>query len=763
MKRFYWLATIAVLLAAVALACAGPKNNSSGPNVIVSPETVVLSNAQAAQATIHADNLTFPASGNDNLLKLHAGNVLVSGYVNASSDIHGFLRKVTGVQLDGAQIVIATTSATLLDVFEKANVTFTFPGPSAQAADFFDEPFKDGTMETMGSGSASALMSLDFGGISLYNGGGLDLSVENGNLSFAPEFTYALNIEDNRVKLIDFTATGNFAATFGLRATATAGVNIGFSKTFRTFFTGDWTVWVEFVPIVFTANATASATVLVKGDGAITAYGAVTGFGMITASETYTDTGGWSHKVTQPSISWAGVGPDYDTYVNFDVQGSAGLGIDVRLYDVVGPYFSVGPFLEVSFVKDPVCNYRLDCGLSGTIGANATGGVLGSLVVGDFNTNLFEIRRNLTQGQCCNVKKCPQGCCNIDSVCVPGTSQWECGKNANACVDCLAQNCVNQTCAVDDDDNDDDTDDDDNDDDNDDNDDTDNSGCKNSALQTCIQNAHAIDLTCVKACADPSNPCQQTSCSANCDIQYQNAAIACATKYPCAAAAAIDRCVQACDQGEVGCLASTLGDCGPLQPGSVELITCAFNYTTCVSPCVTDDDTSDDDASDDDDDNDTAVDDDDDTDKCNSNNCAGCCAGTACMAGDGKDACGTDGAACVACAKGQECASNGQGGVCACDWNSCPTGCCGPDASCLPGNTNALCGTGADACLACPAGARCYSGWCICDPISCPTGCCDASGKCQPGDAKTDCGAGGAECISCLQSEECNANRCQES
>jgi hypothetical protein len=85
------------------------------------------------------------------------------------------------------------------------------------------------------------------------------------------------------------------------------------------------------------------------------------------------------------------------------------------------------------------------------------------------------------------------------------------------------------------------------------------------------------------------------------------------------------------------------------------------------------------------------------------------------------------------------------------------TGCCDSDGNCITAETNAACGTGGEACLACGASASCTGGTCIhpqpgCDPSNC-AGCCQGDSSCAVGSQNAACGVAGQACAPCL---DCN-------
>jgi len=149
---------------------------------------------------------------------------------------------------------------------------------------------------------------------------------------------------------------------------------------------------------------------------------------------------------------------------------------------------------------------------------------------------------------------------------------------------------------------------------------------------------------------------------------------------------------------------------------------------------------------------------------CNATNCPGCCQGEQCMPGTVPSACGKGGASCVICQSGELCSSGACAPVTSCDTTTCPSGCC-QGGQCMPGITDAACGSGGVACVACQVPAQsCVNQSCTsgptCDASTCPDGCCDSQAQCLPGNLDTACGKGGAACDACAAGNTCVNNAC---
>jgi hypothetical protein len=108
----------------------------------------------------------------------------------------------------------------------------------------------------------------------------------------------------------------------------------------------------------------------------------------------------------------------------------------------------------------------------------------------------------------------------------------------------------------------------------------------------------------------------------------------------------------------------------------------------------------------------------------------------------------------VVCTDDQACVDD----ACVCDAGRCD-GCCGTDEHCQPGLDDDVCGSGGNACEACPDGDTCEGGVCGGCALTCD-GCCSGS-TCEES-ANEHCGVDGAACATCsLRAPMCVNGGCQ--
>jgi hypothetical protein len=162
---------------------------------------------------------------------------------------------------------------------------------------------------------------------------------------------------------------------------------------------------------------------------------------------------------------------------------------------------------------------------------------------------------------------------------------------------------------------------------------------------------------------------------------------------------------------------------------------------------------------------------------CSPTNCTGCCANNTCFPGTTASECGAHGNFCQTCGTGQSCSQSAcvntgtGGGSAQCNPANC-AGCCS-GSFCMAGNLNDSCGTNGASCESCQSiGQVCVSGGCtfggsggggggsLCNSGTC-AGCC-AGNTCIPTSAQTavNCGQFGQLCLSCPNPQACVSGAC---
>lgn len=316
----------------------------------------------------------------------------------------------------------------------------------------------------------------------------------------------------------------------------------------------------------------------------------------------------------------------------------------------------------------------------------------------------------------CGPSDCPGGCCSFDggsTTCRAGSDPQACGRSGQACTDCSVQgrtcDTVTRVCSA--------------------------TKCDASNCSGCCVGDKCLSGVDMTACGTNGQQC--TSCTAT--NQTCRAAGGGGGRCEGVASCSPATCAGCCDG--VTCLAGTDSiACGRAGGACTN---CGAN-AECVPPGQPNERTC------------RAI------PRCTPANCAGCCAGDACVVATTPAACGKGAEACRACGANETCVA----GVCTpgpgCTPANCAAGCCIGNVCVSPGNQNTACGVGAVACANCQGlGQVCQGGACVapaCGPANC-AGCCQGN-VCVAGTDTAACGKAGAACTGCAGDQGCLAQVC---
>ena len=719
-----FVASLAVFSSTVPLGVAGCSSSSSATagspeagigndGAVLKPNVTVLSDAVAAQATIGASTLTFPAAGNEALLRIGPGAILVSGYQD------GFLVRVVSVQQVASQstgvhplsgstlgsILFNIAPASLTDAIESADFDWTYT-PAPLAAD----------ATALLAGTATLGWSM------------------TGSMTLTPSIEVQGHIRDGAV-------TG-FQTTFTTVLADTVSESIAFNG--KNAWSGSVPIasasqrFVEYIPtpIGLPLPVVGNVALAVSAGYAanITAEANVT-FGS-TCSVTHTD-----DVAYDPAAGWAATdtstkqctsqAPALSLQAEADAKVYFTPSVQLTFWGVGGPSLSAEVGVTASATTcAPPATWSIDGYVKGTVGANVSALGVGA----QFTHDLGEVDYPIASGNFALPAAC--GCCDTTGTCQQGTSNDACGAGGQLCVACTSPdtcggNGTPQSCGCGPDNC---------------------TGCCDAAgacqlgtsndicgaggaacapcaspetcggagtPQTCGQ---CDESTCASGCCDASGKCQPGSddgaCGtggASCDA-CQSPATCESQQCGCPAddAGPVAACGEVCCQAEDVCgdpakslccaadaIACGSSCCPPAGDGGTPPVCvnpatglcCAADAPVCGSKCCAAGDT-----------------------------CANATTGQCCPAGE--SACGPG-----CCPTGQ-CANATLGACTACDPTTCPNGCCDASGKCQLGSANGACGTGGAACALCTGSAMCEGSVC-----HLPNQC----GQC-PADANICCG-----------------------
>ena len=268
------------------------------------PGTVVLPASATKDAIVELGHVMFPAAGNDALLALQRGNVIVSG----SGD--GFIRRVYSVAREGEAIRVITSPATLADAVTDAAFHMTVGEPLAI------DPHHDGRLEDL-------------------------TATIDGALQITPTIDLDFALGADGVEAFDLRVTGT-------GTTSVAGTIVFTSPNHRAW--GEERQWdtvlfrrafaIGPVPIVVAGRLTTTLAASAYVEQPVTFTSGAHADLAIDASSSFTPAGGWT--MTDAShVEVTQIGPVHDG----EGRASLAVGVDPRVQLVF--YGAAGPTLHL--------------------------------------------------------------------------------------------------------------------------------------------------------------------------------------------------------------------------------------------------------------------------------------------------------------------------------------------------------------------------------------------------------------------------------
>lgn len=335
---------------------------------------VVVADAPFVDAVLVADDtLTVPAAGQTIVAQLQPGTIFVGDRRAdmAESNPIGFLRRVVGTRMDGANVVIDTTPAMMDDLFAEAD----FGGGGEPTSGGVQTEAGDLQLLDTGSASGSFGLNVNLGEL-VASGSGNKLKVSGAfSLSVQPRVNFRYEKRFLRVPNVDIDIQVAIRRLFGacLKAELTGGgVSISEKPKAKTFALGTLRLPIPVPPpLVVTAKFQSEATCTFTPSGA---------FGYATQVENNSRLRvrfGMQDGTTFHSATW----PDAANTTRYEILLQGGIKAECKATIKPGIYFydRVGGFAElvpgVTAEAAGYGKYASEGGLQGQICAGAQGKV----------------------------------------------------------------------------------------------------------------------------------------------------------------------------------------------------------------------------------------------------------------------------------------------------------------------------------------------------------------------------------------------------
>ncbi|RJO70448.1 MAG: choice-of-anchor D domain-containing protein [Myxococcales bacterium] len=392
--------------------------------IILKDTTVIVPDESAADMT-NSDppcgELRFPFENGQPPFAVQAGDTVVSGYEG------GFLCRVLTVGQDGMELVLNTEPGSLSDVIESGTLQFKVPLAIA------DPPGKRRTKDLTAS--------LTIPNRTLYDNGGLSVTLRPGSLTFQPD----LNVRAD----YGLFEGPYFLATVSGTMTADAGIDMELGAT--ASIDGQVTIYQQSFPFYFQAGPLPVAgrvIVSVKPGFSASAGGTITSsYGAratrtVTAGAEYSDHQWRSVNVTSQSTVQR-YGPNLDASIGLKAEVKVDVQSELLLYETASANVTVAPRVEGDLT--PHANWSYDWDLNACVWGGIGAGIeIFHHALVSYDRTLFNRCWDLWNGS-----GCINQCAAANLYCsTPGTVEG-CGEanDGDNCLDRIYRECsVYQTC-----------------------------------------------------------------------------------------------------------------------------------------------------------------------------------------------------------------------------------------------------------------------------------------------------------------------------
>ena len=382
---------LSILLVALLVACSGSPNGGPGPDpepdpdpdppppVIVRDDVRVLEPDAAEDlagfaldTTAGDGELRFRADS-PALEALEPGRVVVSGPVPGVAP-HGFLQRIEAKRVEGEEVVLETTQATLLDTFERARIRFSQelePDDLVDAHAYYEGvTFTDASTGLEPQASTGFAFTLSFDEV-LIDADGDDGTTDDqlrvdGTFSF--DATASADIDIDCCESLVVPYLDRFASKIELNESVdvslTGELATGFDERFEVarYDFGTFTVMAGPVPVVFVLDMVISVGASGRFEARLEASAAQSTHVQVGAE--YTDDHGW-RDLNEFDSDFAFPTPSITAAAN--ARAFLRPQVDIKIYGLAGPYAYAEAFVtaDAELHRDPFWTFSagLDFGL----------------------------------------------------------------------------------------------------------------------------------------------------------------------------------------------------------------------------------------------------------------------------------------------------------------------------------------------------------------------------------------------------------------
>ncbi|OUR97712.1 hypothetical protein A9Q86_15990 [Flavobacteriales bacterium 33_180_T64] len=264
----------------------------------------------------------------------------------------GFLRRVAGISVDGNIMTLETIQATMEDVFDSAEFSFTSNiSPESRTNNVVSETVHYNYIADGVNVSDFGLV-FDFSNTTIYQDGPLIFKITDGTATFNPNFTFDFDFEDGNLDYFQFRAeNANLTINCGIQLATTETVNLFDGVTTLVDYDRYVTFFAGIVPVVVVINTKLEAKLTVDATAEITFTSGFINESIVDIGATYSD-GNWE-GIYQATNLFEPKPLDATNTISLNQELVITPKVSAQIYSVLGPYVSPEMTENFTIAKNP--------------------------------------------------------------------------------------------------------------------------------------------------------------------------------------------------------------------------------------------------------------------------------------------------------------------------------------------------------------------------------------------------------------------------
>lgn len=301
--------------------------------------------------------------------------VVEIGDIILGDEGEGFLRRVSAIEINNQVVSYQTTQATLDDLFNDANFSFSTgisenrssTNTTENSEIVLDNLHENVTMSEDG-------FSFDFSNTEIYNNGSASFKITDGNVTFTPNINFDSQFTIlNGLQELDFnTNNTNLSINCDFDFNVTNSLPLPAFETNIVNYTRFFKITLGAAPIIIAANVRLDAKLSASVGNSLTLSSGFLNTYNLDAGIKYTNNDWDTSFDFSPNLTMNDI--NYDNVINFTQNFTIAPRVSIKVMGVVGPYLQPELFEELSFNYSSTSqnwDAKMDLGINYKIGVFA--------------------------------------------------------------------------------------------------------------------------------------------------------------------------------------------------------------------------------------------------------------------------------------------------------------------------------------------------------------------------------------------------------